>query len=307
MVEEDQHGRRTGAASQGQRAVRTTRQRRKSPKPLGHDRASRTRNARRAQHGVGAEAPPPPHTRRAGASCHAVQGAAEREAEEGSGKKVLHENAYDLTFRQIQELTGIPVVCGYVPYSKAGKGEGQEDPRDGIPAVLEAIEELLPLVVEIENVPEIQKYEGVVDSIVERLNSLGYWVSKATPDVDALLDEKARAAVGNGVLPDGRVVPQAVACTWEACHAVLTQVAAVVASGSAKAMSIDFEYTGGPRGRATGIALAQIAIGHVIAVLDVKAAPYLLAVSEFRGQPTLRHWLQAPHLLKITQSTWRGA
>jgi len=34
------------------------------------------------------------------------------------------------------------------------------------------------LMVEIENVPEIQKYEGVVDSIVSRLNSLGYWVSR---------------------------------------------------------------------------------------------------------------------------------
>ncbi|KAL1524595.1 hypothetical protein AB1Y20_019485 [Prymnesium parvum] len=80
----------------------------------------------------------------------------------------------------------------------------------------------------------------------------------ATPAVDALLDEKAQAAVGDGVLPDGRVVPRAVVCTWEACHAVLTQVAAVVASGSAKALSVDFEYTGGPRGRATGIALAQM-------------------------------------------------
>ncbi|KAL1521157.1 hypothetical protein AB1Y20_022710 [Prymnesium parvum] len=61
-----------------------------------------------------------------------------------------------------EEVTHLSAGPPCQPYSKAGKGEGQEDPRDGIPAVLEAIEELLPLVVEIENVPEIQKYEGGV-------------------------------------------------------------------------------------------------------------------------------------------------
>ena len=64
------------------------------------------------------------------------------------------------------------------PYSKGGKGEGREDPRDGIPAVLKAILVLRPLIVEIENVPEIQKYDGVVEEVVQTLEGAGYWVEQ---------------------------------------------------------------------------------------------------------------------------------
>ncbi|KAL1528928.1 hypothetical protein AB1Y20_010250 [Prymnesium parvum] len=92
--------------------------------------------------------------------------------------KMTPEMALPPAFPRSGEVVHLSAGPPCQPYSKAGKGEGQEDPRDGIPAVLEAIEELMPLMVEIENVPEIQKYEGVVDSIVSRLNSLGYWVSR---------------------------------------------------------------------------------------------------------------------------------
>ncbi|KAL1523985.1 hypothetical protein AB1Y20_018900 [Prymnesium parvum] len=81
------------------------------------------------------------------------------------------------TFPRLEEVTHLSAGPPCQPYSRAGKGEGQEDPRDGIPAVLQAIEELMPLIVELENVPEIQKYEGVVDSIISRLGALGYWVN----------------------------------------------------------------------------------------------------------------------------------
>ncbi|KAL1511328.1 hypothetical protein AB1Y20_006133 [Prymnesium parvum] len=152
MVEEDQHGRRTGAASQ---AVRTTRQRRKSPKPLGHDRASRTRNAERTLSGQKRprhltpdeqaqvvmrykELPNEKRKRSEGLKkivadfdisqklpsilVRRLKDEGKLPTRKGVGgrprlitkekeeelKKVLHENAYDLTFRQIQELTGIP-------------------------------------------------------------------------------------------------------------------------------------------------------------------------------------------------------
>lgn len=64
------------------------------------------------------------------------------------------------------------------PFSKGGKGEGPEDPRDGIPAVLGAILLLRPLVVEIENVPEIGRHEGVVEEVLQTLEGAGYWVEQ---------------------------------------------------------------------------------------------------------------------------------
>ena len=63
------------------------------------------------------------------------------------------------------------------PFSRAGVGAGAEDSRNAIPAALAAIEELRPLVVELENVANIRKYKDVVSDMFARLASLGYHVS----------------------------------------------------------------------------------------------------------------------------------
>ena len=65
------------------------------------------------------------------------------------------------------------------PYSRAGKGEGADDQRDGIPAVIAAALRLRPLVVEVENVPEVQKHPQVVGTLRSQLERAGYWVEEA--------------------------------------------------------------------------------------------------------------------------------
>lgn len=62
------------------------------------------------------------------------------------------------------------------PFSMAGCGLGAADPRDGFPAVLEAVRRLRPLIVEIENVQQLVRHGTVVESIVEALRKEGYWV-----------------------------------------------------------------------------------------------------------------------------------
>ena len=62
------------------------------------------------------------------------------------------------------------------PYSSAGLGKGADDPRDGIPATVEAITRLQPLTWEIENVPQLAQHEEVMESIVEVLSRQGYHV-----------------------------------------------------------------------------------------------------------------------------------
>ncbi|MGB2104355.1 MAG: DNA cytosine methyltransferase, partial [Luminiphilus sp.] len=63
------------------------------------------------------------------------------------------------------------------PYSRAGKGLGASDERDGIPAVLKAIAILHPTVVEIENVPTLLRFTDVVQGMRSTLKALGYHVT----------------------------------------------------------------------------------------------------------------------------------
>ena len=63
------------------------------------------------------------------------------------------------------------------PYSRAGKGLGARDERDGIPAVLKAIAILHPTIVEIENVPTLTRFTDVVQDVWSTLESLGYHVT----------------------------------------------------------------------------------------------------------------------------------
>ena len=72
---------------------------------------------------------------------------------------------------------GLGVGFGEGSGEGPGVGAGVEDSRNAIPAALAAIEELRPLVVELENVANIRKYEDVVSGMFTRLASLGYHVS----------------------------------------------------------------------------------------------------------------------------------
>jgi hypothetical protein len=63
-----------------------------------------------------------------------------------------------------------------VGYSVAGLQRGEEDPRDGIPAMLEAIKSVMPLTLELENVSNLQRHESVLENIVSTLKGLGYFV-----------------------------------------------------------------------------------------------------------------------------------
>lgn len=70
-----------------------------------------------------------------------------------------------------------------VGYSVAGLQKGEEDPRDGIPAMLEAIKSVMPLTIELENVSNLQRHESVLENIVSTLKGLGYFVRVRQVDI----------------------------------------------------------------------------------------------------------------------------
>ena len=60
------------------------------------------------------------------------------------------------------------------PYSRAGLGRGLADPRDGLRALLAAVERTRPLTLEIENVPALAQFGEAVSLLNEGLQALAY-------------------------------------------------------------------------------------------------------------------------------------
>jgi len=63
------------------------------------------------------------------------------------------------------------------PYSRAGKGLGQKDLRDGIPIVLDALQKTTPQVIIIENVVGLKRNTIYFEDTISELKTLGYTVN----------------------------------------------------------------------------------------------------------------------------------
>lgn len=92
-----------------------------------------------------------------------------------------HATCADLTlFTDIPEADIIIAGPPCQPWSRAGKQLGQDDTRDGLSTTLAAVKAVAPLVVVVENVPELARgnARSLLDSFKSELHSMGYGVSE---------------------------------------------------------------------------------------------------------------------------------
>ena len=95
------------------------------------------------------------------------------------------------------------------PWSRAGKGLGVRDEREGLLVVERAISELKPVAVVIENVPDLRKKgQQYLDDFKSRLEAEGYAVSEALLNsADYRVPQNRRRIVITGVLDDRPLEP----------------------------------------------------------------------------------------------------
>ena len=94
------------------------------------------------------------------------------------------------------------------PWSRAGKGKGEDDRRDGLAIVLDAVRKIRPVAVVVENVPELARSErrGHLDRFEGALEALDYlveeWVLNAA---DYGVPQNRRRIFITGIVGDGGV------------------------------------------------------------------------------------------------------